>query len=256
MDILEELFGEVVEDKIENIFEKAKSEPDSPVNLYSSITRKKGSKKIKLKLNKHKRNKSQSPIRIKIRDPSLFMENPKYKYTTIKITNNLYYSIDKWGYVFLNSSNFIPNTYILCKSYVNPLNKLQLLLDNDLILSDIKTPLTDEIKTYMGEKLYNSLMKSNKQLSKLFNKKIAIPFCSFKYNYHIKYTTNKHEIAIQILNKNNEDVSYKFESERLNINSWVIHEVEKFDKDFLIYRLRYHLQLKTNELNRLKKEKR
>ena len=47
---LEELFGEVVEDRIENIFGKAKSEPDSPVNLHSSIIRKKGSKKRKLKL--------------------------------------------------------------------------------------------------------------------------------------------------------------------------------------------------------------
>lgn len=264
MEILQNIFGEILEDKIENIFEKVESDPETPINLHSSISKKKRiNKKITTELNLSKKNilkrkKSKSPdakLKFITRNPALLLNSPQYKYTTIKITDNLYYSIDKWGYIFLCSDNFISNTYILCKSYIDTTNKLQLLLDNKLILSDIKFPINERTKIYMGDKVYNSLMKSNKQFSKLFDKKIAIPFCDFKYDYHIKYTTKKHEIAIQILDKNNIDVSNKFESQKMNIHSWVIHEVEKFDKDFLIYRLRYHLKIKTEELNKLKRHK-
>lgn len=264
MEILQDVFSEILEDKIENIFGKAKSDPETPINLHSSISKKKrNNKKITtelnlLKKNTLKRKKLKSPnakLKFITRNPALLLDSTQYRYTTIKITDNLYYSIDKCGYIFLCSDNFIPNTYILCKSYVNPINKLQLLLDNKLVLSDIKFPINERTKIYMGDKVYNSLMKSNKQFSKLFNKKIAIPFCDFRYDYHIKYITNKHEIAIQILDKNNVDVSNKFESQKMNIHSWVIHEVEKFDKDFLIYRLRYHLKIKTEEVNKLRRHK-
>ena len=179
IEILQDVFGEILEDKIEDIFDKTKSDPESPVNLRSSISKKKPPNNKKVKLNSHKRKKKQkskSPLKFITRNPALLLETSKYKYTTIKITDQLYYSIDKWGYIFLSSDNFIPNTYILCKSYIHPTNKLQLLLDNNLILSDVKFPINEKTKVYMGDKVYKSLMKSNKQLSKLFNKKIAIPF--------------------------------------------------------------------------------
>lgn len=248
MDTLEfitEIYKDVLENKTEN-----KSEPDSPINLHSSINKKRYKKKIKIKKPLIKRIKS--PTKIIIRNPSMLLNNSKYKYTTIKITDSLYYSIDKWGYIFLNPYSFIPNTYLLCKTYVDKLNKLHLLLDNELILSDLKHPINEEIKLYMGDKLYKSLIKSNKQFSKLFNKNIAIPFCDFKYRYHIEYITNKHEIGIKILDKNNNEIIEKFDNEKINIHSWVIHEVENFDKDFLIYRLRYQIKQKNNEIAKLK----
>ena len=251
LEFVRDIYRDIVDDKINTIKKETKSEPDSPINLHSSIDKKRSKKTIKIKRPLIKKT-TKSPIKFGIRNPSMLLNESRYKYTTIKITDSLYYSIDKWGYIFLNSYNFIPNTYILCKSYVDKLNKLHLLLDYQLILSDLKHPIDEEIKLYMGDKLYKSLMNSNKQFSKLFNKKIAIPFCDFRYRYHIEYITKKHEIGIKILDQNNNDVSDKFKNEQLNIHIWVIHEVEKFDKDFLIYRLRYQIKQKNNEIAKLK----
>ena len=254
LEFVRELYRDIIDEKVDNVKKESnfetKSNPDSPINLHSSIDKKRYKKTIKLK--KPLIKKTKSPLKFTIRNPAMLLDGTKYKYTTIKITDSLYYSIDKWGYIFLNSYNFIPNTYILCKSYVDRLNKLHLLLDDQLILSDMKHPIDEEIKIYMGDKLYKSLMKSNKQFSKLFNKKIAIPFCDFNYRYHIEYITKKHEIGIKIMDKNNNDFSDKFNDKKIYIHSWVIHEVEKFDKDFLIYRLRFQLKQKNDEIAKLK----
>ena len=99
-EFVREIHKEVLENKTDDI----------NINLRSSISKKKKTKNFnRLTQNKLKKNKPKSPVKIITRNPSLIFETPKYKYTTIRISDNLYYSIEKWGYIFLTSKNFIPN---------------------------------------------------------------------------------------------------------------------------------------------------
>jgi hypothetical protein len=248
-DLTHQLFCDILDDEIDTnmVHDKFKS---NAKKLTSSINL---NKKRKLIIKTPKKRK-QSPTKYIIRNPYKLLNTPRFKYTTIKITDSLYYSIDKWGYVFLSSSDFIPHSYILCKTYVDENNNLQLLLDYELILSNHKHHLNEHIKSHMDDKLYKLLLKTNKQLSKSLKTQIVIPFCDFIYRYHIEYIINKHEVAIKILDKNNNDVGSKFIDEKLNIHTWVIHELERFDKNFLIDRLYYKLNQKNNEIIKLRRQ--
>lgn len=250
------LFQEVFEETSELNIEK---------RLTSSIRIPKN-KKIK-KLSRYKRKTLKLDQTI---DPITLLNNSSCKYTTIKLTNNLYYSISHWGYIYLDPKMFIPNTNMLghydlyydVLSEKNfkavPWNKIEdshrvrieFKFDNKLQLSSKKRSLDEGIKVSLGKKVYQHIMEANQQFSKFIGKDVGVPFCEFKYDYSINYVINKHKIGIQIIDKDNTDVTKLFDKYKFEIRSWVIHTLEKHDKLFYIHRLEYKLRQQNSELAR------
>lgn len=240
---------ELIKELFEDFGDKYLFEDKTYTKLNSSI--KKPKHKHKLKDNIFKFCKRQnSPIKIK--DPHEIISNSKYKYTTIKITDELYYSIDKWGYIFLDKNSFIPNTTILGLVYRDNNSNIRFKLSPTLKLSNKKISINERIKHLMSEDVYKNLNESNEYFSKFIGKKLTIPFILFEYDYYIEYFINKHEISIQIYDKNSFDVTNKFNLYKREINSWVIHKLERYNKDFYIERLKYHLKRKNEELLKYK----
>ena len=254
------LFQEVFEETSETNIEK---------RLTSSIKIPKNKKIKKLHKSKYKSLKLDEVI-----DPIALLNNSSCKYTTIKLTNNLYYSIAEWGYIYLDPKMFIPNTNMLGhydlyydvlpeKNFKavpwNRINdshrvRIEFRFDTKLQLSSKKQSIDEYIRVSLGKKVYQNIMEANQHFSKFLGTDVGIPFCQFKYDYSINYTIDKHKIGIQIIDKNNVDVTKLFEKYKFEIRSWVIHTLEKHDKLFYIHRLEYKLRQQNSEIARYKRE--
>lgn len=237
---------EFIKDYFENVNELAQEN-----NLFSSIDKaKKRKKQYKIKkkpLSKHENINLEN-----------YIENSKYKYITIKLNPNLYFDISHCGYIYINKNMFIPNTIFLGKfDVIQELKKrpkIQFHFTSNFKISKQKILLNNDIRVNLGDNLFNTLIKTNKEFESCLNRKIPIQFCCFEYNYYIKYILNKHEICIIIYNEKDEDCTDFFVNYRKEINTWVIHTLEKYDKDFYIDRLKYVLKKRELELKKLKKK--
>lgn len=220
-------------------------------NLFSSIDKAKRRKK-KYKLRK------KPLIKHEVVNLENYIENSKYKYITIKLNSNLYFDISHCGYIYIDKNMFIPNTIFLGKfNVIQELKKrpkIQFYFNPNFKISKQKILLNNDIRIHLGDNLFNTLIETNKEFESCLNQKIPIQFCCFDYEYRIKYILNKHEIGIIIYNKKNEDCTNFFINYRKEINTWVIHTLEKYDKDFYIDRLKYVLKKRELELKKLKKK--
>ena len=257
-----ELFQEVYQET---------SEKDVEKQLMSSITLPKYKKLKKAKKNvKYKTLKLDTTY-----DPETLILNSTSKYTTIKITKNLYYSIDKWAYIYLDPKMFIPNTNIIghydvyfdllperdikfqgpyCKMNDTHNVRIEFKFNTKLELTSKKQNINEHIRTSLGKEVFKELSESNQHFSKFLNTSVAIPFCIFKYRYYIHYIIDKHKIAIEIYNNNDENVTQMFDKYKFEIRSWVIHTLEKHDKNFYIHRLEHRLKEQNNELAKCKSD--
>jgi len=233
------------------------------INLSSSIDKAKQIRKHNLQkriknadINKNLKRKSKNKFEIsknKINYESFF-EKTKYKYITIKITPNLYFDISRCGYIYIDHTMFIPNTFFLCEYKIikepNKRIKIQFYFHDNLKISKKKILINDNIRLKIGDNIFNTLVETNKDFESCFNRKFAIQFCKFEYDYYIKYILKKHKIGILIYNKKQEDCTELFKEYQKEINTWVIHILEKYDKDIYIDRLKYALKIKEIELQK------
>lgn len=253
-----DLFGDINQKECDKIVDQKN------INLFSSIDKAKQIRKYNLQkriknadINKNLKRKFKNKFELsknkKINYESFF-EKTKYKYITIKITPNLYFDISRCGYIYIDHTMFIPNTFFLCEYKIikepNKRIKIQFYFDENLKISTEKILINDYIRLKIGDNVFNTLVETNKDFESCFNRSFAIQFCKFEYNYYIKYVLKKHKIGILIYNKKHEDCTELFKEYQKEINTWVIHTLEKHDKDFYIDRLKYMLELKELELQK------
>ena len=243
IDIGFEIFKEYSETMNENVFGN---------NLFSSIDK---ARKNKKKTNNLKRNLK---IQNKITKLDDYIEKSKYKYITIKLNSNLYFDISHCGYIYIDQNMFIPNTNFLGQFDVvqnsKKRPKIYFHFNPNLKISKEKTLINQNICLNLGHELLDILIETNKEFESCLGQKIPIQFCKFQYDYHIKYILNRHEIGIVIYDKNKADCTELFIDHRKEIHTWVIHTLEKYDKDFYIDRLKYFLRKRELELRKLKKK--
>lgn len=182
----------------------------------------------------------------------------KFKYTLIKIDKNLFYSIPKSAYIYIDSKNFIPNLGF--PFFFDGVSKFK--FSDKIILTDKYFNITKSLKCKIGEDGMKKLIDFNKKVSK-YNRdnKNKLLFCGFVYHYTINYVIQDFNLAIKIFDNDGDEIIEIPKEIFEKIYSCVCENLEKTNKDFLINKLYHTLEVKNKHINdlefeniRLKKE--